>query len=476
MFFPSNLKKVIPMTLQITPTCVRIKKTFMRRGLEIINEKIPSSMKNLINLVELKFGKESRVSIIFKNAFVNTYQTTLQMQEDGTTFVITGDIPAMWNRDSVAQVRPLLNLIEEDESIKLIIKGIITMHKRQILLDPYANAHNLVPRVGEHSSDDLTKMHELVWERKYEVDSLCYPIQLTYLYWKKTDDDSIFDNEYLKMVKAIIKTFIIEQEHSNSEYSFRRIADWLLFNEPERIKYETLPNRGHGSDVAYTGMTWSGFRPSDDACQYGYLIPANMFVVVVLRYLNEIVEKFYTEQELLDQINKLRYEVENGIKKHGVIKHPKYGEIFAYEVDGLGNYNLMDDANVPSLLSAPYLGYCEANDPVYINTRNFILSQDNPYYYEGKCGKGVGSPHTPENYFWHIALAIEGLTTANEKEKVRIMNQFINTTGGTNLMHEGVDVNNSNMYTRPWFSWANSIYSEFILKECGVFIDSNGKN
>lgn len=443
--------------------------------MEILNRTVPASMKGLVELVSKAYGANSEVSKLFENTFINTYQTTLQLQEDGTTFVITGDIPAMWNRDSVAQVRPLLNLVQQDEEIKQIIKGVINKHKQQVVLDPYANAHNLTPQLGDHSTDDLTDMDPMVWERKYEVDSLCYPIQLAYLYWKQTADSSIFDEQFLEMCKTIVDTFIIEQNHQNSSYSFRRIADWLLFNEPQRIEFESLPNRGKGKPVGYTGMTWSGFRPSDDACKYGYLIPANMFAVVVLEYLEEILTTSYKQEELLKKTIKLKTEIDQGIREHGIITHPQFGEIYAYEVDGLGNYHLMDDANVPSLLAAPYLGYCQINDPIYQNTRRYILSEQNPYFYTGEQSKGIGSPHTPENHFWHISLAIEGLTTDDEEDKARILKQFINTTAGTGLMHEGIDVNDATNFTRPWFSWANSMFSEFILKECGIYIDYNGE-
>lgn len=458
--------KLIPMTLHWYSFMVNyFCKCFKRRELKILNENIPVSMQGLINEIKSIYVDNPKVSAMFESGFINTYQTTILKNEDDTTFVITGDIPAMWNRDSAAQVRPLLNIVNRDEEIKRIIRGVIEMHKKQVILDPYANAHNMNPCIGDHSEDDLTKSHPLVWERKYEIDSLCYPLQLAYLYWKKSGDDSIFDEAFLDMTKVIVLTFITEQHHTEmSEYSFRRIADWLLFEYPERIKFESLPNKGKGKAVGYTGMTWSGFRPSDDACEYGYLVPANMFAVVVLKYVEEILLEFYDEPELLLMVKNLYSEIDNGIKEYGIINHPKYGEMYAYEVNGFGDVNLMDDANVPSLLSAPYLGYCKIDDPVYVNTRNFILSADNPYFYEGEIAKGVGSPHTPENYFWHIALAIEGMTETDPIEIDRILKQFIATDAGTNMMHEGINVDNPEEYTRPWFSWANAMFAEFILE------------
>lgn len=434
--------------------------------MRILNSEIPNEMQLLIDKVKSIYSEQPKIGEMFEQGFKNTYQTTLMKNDDGTTFVITGDIPAMWNRDSAAQVRPLLNLVNRDVEIKNLVKGVINSHKRQVQLDPYANAHNLKPQIGDHSGDDLTKTNPLVWERKYEVDSLCYPLQLAYLYWQRTNDESIFDEEFLNMSKVIVDTFITEQNHhEKSDYSFRRIADWLLFDYPERIKFESLPNRGRGYDVGYTGMTWSGFRPSDDACQFGYLVPANMFAVVVLKYLEQILDQFYPTQESFKlTVIKLYQEIDNGIKQHAIIDHPKYGQMYAYEVDGLGGVNLMDDANVPSLLAAPYLGYCEIDDEVYLNTRNFILSTDNPYFYSGSYGSGVGSPHTPENYFWHISLAIEGMTTLSENEKNRILEQFMITDANTLLMHEGINVDNPAEYTRPWFSWANSMFAEFILE------------
>lgn len=432
-----------------------------------IEKSIPKSMVDLINHVKGKF-EDPKVVKMFENGICNTYLTTLKSQPDGTTFVITGDIPAMWNRDSAAQVKPLLRLVNESTEIKSLVRGVIESHKRQIIYDPYANAHNLNPCVGEHAKSDIPKNKELVWERKYELDSLCYPIDLAITYAEQSLDESIYDDQFLMMTETIVEVITLEQKHENSDYKFQRTADWLLFGEPERIPFETLPNEGHGRKVGYTGMSWCGFRPSDDACQYGYHIPSNMYAVVCLRRLAKVININYDNRLLSIVIDNLANEIDAGIKEYGIIQHEKYGAMYAYEVDGLGNYYLMDDANVPSLLSAPYLGYCEIDDEVYQNTRRFILSKDNPYYFEGEEFKGVGSSHTPIDYFWHIALAIEGLTTIDENERKRILKQFIMTDGNTNMMHEGINVNDPNKYTREWFSWANSMFAEFILDYCNM--------
>lgn len=432
-----------------------------------IEKPIPQAMVDLINHVKGEF-EDPKVVKMFENGICNTYLTTLKSQPDGTTFVITGDIPAMWNRDSAAQVMPLLRLVNESNEIKGLVRGVIECHKRQIIYDPYANAHNLNPCVGEHAKSDIPKNKELVWERKYELDSLCYPIDLAITYVEQSSDNSIYDDQFLKMVETIIEVMTLEQKHENSDYKFQRIADWLLFGEPERIPFETLPNEGHGRKVGYTGMSWCGFRPSDDACQYGYHIPSNMYAAVCLRRLAKVINLNYDNRLLSIVIDNLANEIDTGIKEFGIIQHAKYGPMYAYEVDGLGNYNMMDDANVPSLLSAPYIGYCEIDDEIYQNTRKFILSKDNPYYFEGDEFKGVGSSHTPTGYFWHIALAIEGLTTTNEEERKRILKQFIMTDGNTNMMHEGINVNDPYKYTREWFSWANSMFAEFILDYCNM--------
>ena len=217
--------------------------------------------------------------------------------------------------------------------------------------------------------------------------------------------------------------------------------------------------------VNYTGMTWSGFRPSDDACRFHYLIPSNMFAVVVLNQMAEIAGTMYLDMELARSALALRDEIEAGIRLYGVYRHPKYGEIFAYETDGFGNYTLMDDANVPSLLSAPYFGYVSLDDPIYQNTRQFILSQENPYYVEGRLAKGIGSPHTPAGYIWPISLIMQALTSQNADEIASLIHTLTTTDAGTGVMHESFDPNAPERFTRAWFAWANSLFGELIYRQ-----------
>lgn len=227
---------------------------------------------------------------------------------------------------------------------------------------------------------------------------------------------------------------------------------------------DTLPNHGRGTKTAYTGMTWSGFRPSDDACKYGYLIPSNMFAVVVLRYIAEIAKDIFADEELRSEAESLRKEIQEGILNFGIYRHETFGEIYAYETDGMGNFNLMDDANVPSLLSLPWFGYCENTDPIYQNTRKFILSKDNPYYYEGTYAKGIGSPHTPDEYIWPIALIIQGLTSDSKEEKLKMLDYLMKTDADTGYMHESFYCNDPEKFTRSWFAWANSLFASFVME------------
>lgn len=398
-----------------------------------------------------KWGK------VFEECFLNTLETTIARNEDGTTFVLTGDIPAMWLRDSSAQLRPYMLLAAMDDQIYDMIKGLVTLQFRYIHHDPYANAFNQEANGKGHQSDH-TDMTDLIWERKYEVDSLCYPIQLAYLLYKNTGRTDHLDEEFILGLADILKVWRVEQRHEHSPYSFVRDTDRLE---------DTLTNNGLGTPVGYTGMTWSGFRPSDDRCEYHYLIPSNMFAAVVLGYVAELAQVMDIPEELVAEAAALRQEIQSGIEQYGRVQNANGETVYAYEVDGLGHYKIMDDGNIPSLLSAPYLGYIAKDDAIYLATRNTVLSPENPYFYKGQYAQGIGSSHTWENYIWPMALSIQGLTAQTTEEKEALLNILVNTDGGTDRMHESFDVDDPNAFTREWFSWSNMMFCELLLDYYG---------
>jgi uncharacterized protein len=399
--------------------------------------------------------KDDKLKKIFLNCFINTIETTV-MYNDNDTFIITGDIPAMWLRDSTSQVEHYLEFVNDYPILKDLFIGLINRQMHCIKIDPYANAFNKEAN-GKKWDNDITKDSPWVWERKYEIDSLCFPVRLIYKYWKKTNDSSFFNDTIKEVLKTIVDLWSIEQYHfEKSDYSFQRL---------NCAESDTLSNNGLGNPVGYTGMTWSGFRPSDDACKYAYLIPSNMFASVALKYIEEIAISIYSDIELKVKAENLRLDIEDGINNFGIVNTEEFGKIYAYETDGLGNYNFMDDANVPSLLSIPYIEYRGIDDEVYQNTRRFILSKNNPYFYSGKFASGIGSPHTPDKYIWHISLSMQGLTSNDDNEIKSLIETLLNCDGNTLYMHEGFYCDNPELFTRDWFAWSNSLFADFIYKK-----------
>lgn len=424
-----------------------------------MEKKLPKEMENLFISLEKQWKEEPELLELFKTCYTNTLDTTVKKMEDGTTHVITGDIPAMWLRDSAAQLRPYIFLAKENEEIRGTIAGLVKRQFQYICIDPYANAFNDSPSGACWEKDDPDQ-NPWVWERKFEVDSLCYPIQLAYLLWKNTGCVSQFEGHFQEGAKKILEVFRTEQRHEeDSDYRFIRKNSFYT---------DTLSRDGKGALVkSGIGLIWSGFRPSDDACTYGYLIPSNMFAVTALGYLEEIEKEIFSCPEMAEAAGALKTEVQQAIESVGKTATEEFGVIYAYETDGYGMYNLMDDANVPSLLAMDYLGY--PGDPeVGANTRRFLLSHGNPYYYEGKKAAGIGSPHTPSSYVWHIAMAVQGLTSTDPEEKKEILRNMARTTGGKGVMHEGFHVEDDTRYTREWFSWANAMYAELFL-DCSGF-------
>lgn len=400
-----------------------------------------------------------RLAWMFSNCFPNTLDTTVHFREneDGSpdTFVYTGDIHAMWLRDSGAQVWPYVQLANEDEHLREMIAGVITRQFKLINIDPYANAFNDGPTGGEWMSD-ITKMDPNVHERKWEIDSHCYPIRLAYQYWKTTGDESIFGEDWLNAIRNTLKTFKEQQRKDGpGPYSFMRKTERQL---------DTKCCSGYGNPVNPVGLIVSSFRPSDDATTFDFLVPSNFFAVTSLRKAAEILDSVNHEKELTAECRALADEVEKALKKHAIVKHPKYGKIYAFEVDGFGNAYLMDDSNAPSLLSMAYLGDVDADDPIYRNTRRFVWSEDNPYFFKGTAGEGIGGPHIGYDMIWPMSIMMKAFTSDDDAEIKWCIETLMTTDAGTGFMHESFHKDNPEKFTRAWFAWQNTLFGELILE------------
>ena len=378
----------------------------------------PSSpVDNYINGVEVSNAYAQQT---FKQCLPNTLQTTVRLKDDGTTFVITGDIPAMWVRDSCAQLNPYVYMAKGNSDLQRVIRGVILGHVKH-----FNSADPDAPFINSWKDDNTP------WERKLEPDGVAYLIRLTWLYWKVTGDDA----------------WAHLPEGSDARKAFDRAVDM--------IKAKT------GS----TGMVQCPNRPSDDWTKYPYLIPTNMFLASTMPKLAEMYSALWHDPARAAECKDIAASIRSGIERYGTVKHPVYGTIYAYEVDGNGAFLLMDDANVPSLLSAPYLEYCPASAPTYRNTRRFVLSPDNPAYASGAKGAGVGSPHTPGNKVWPMSVMMQAMTSDDPKEIQGLLKELDELDAGTHYQHEGVNPDNPGDYSRPWFAWANSLYAELVMKK-----------
>lgn len=400
------------------------------------------------------FGKKNReINEIFEKCFMNTLETTCKFEEDGSVFVVTGDIPAMWLRDSSAQVMQYL-FFADDANVRNLIKGVLKKQVEFIIRDTYANAFmRNASDISEWDGKYLTdRCGKLIWERKFELDSLCYPMFLACKYYEKTYDCSIFNKEFLWAFEQIKTTIEIEKKHSErSTYYYR------FWCENEYVGRDNDPK-------SEKGLIWTGYRPSDDKCEYHYHIPDNMFLVSVVHKLSEIFKKI-RQTEYADYCKKLEGELVPLIEKHGTAYVDGLGKIYVSETNCLGNYLADDDANIPSLLAIPYLEYPYTDKQTYKNTREYILSKRNKYFYKGKILEGIGSPHTPQNRVWPLSVAMQGITSNDKAEVKKCFEMLIKSTNGEHLMHEGVDADDVSKYSRPWFAWANSMFAYFVLEK-----------
>ncbi len=401
---------------------------------------------------------DNELAWMFENCFPNTLDTTVKFYHKNNkpfTYVITGDIDAMWLRDSSAQVYPYLNLANEDKKLKDLLKGVINKQVECVLLDPYANAFFDDPHKISEWKDDVTDTKPGIHERKWEIDSLCYVMRLSYNYWKTTGDSSVFDADWKKVMLLILQTFKVQQrKDSKGSYSFERANGNPL---------DTQFGKGFGNPTKKVGLIHSMFRPSDDATFYPFLISSNMFAVVSLRETAEIFSKILKDENSSNQFKNLAKEVDEAIQKYAILNHPTAGKIYALEIDGFGNALFMDDANVPNLLSIPYLGYASKDGEIYKNTRKFSLSHANPWFSEGKFAKGIGGPHIGEHKIWPLGLIMQALTTDNDEEIIACLKMLKGTHAGTGFIHESFDVDNPKDFTRSWFAWANTLFGELIL-------------
>jgi len=425
-----------------------------------VEERLFSSkiIEKTIKEMQKKLKGNPKLAWMFANCFPNTLETTVHyrvIDGEDDTFVYTGDIPAMWLRDSGAQVWPYVQFANQDEPLRRMIRGVILRQFKCINIDRYANAFNDGP-TGAGWQTDETDMRPEVFERKYEIDSLCYPIRLAYWYWLVTGDASIFGEEWLQAITNVLLTFKEQQrKDGRGPYHFYRVTDRT---------YDTVGWGGYGAPVKPVGLIASVFRPSDDRTSLPFLVPSNFMAVSSLRKAAEILEKVNGKDTQAKECRNLADEVAAALQEYAVVDHPKYGKIYAFEVDGFGNRLLMDDANVPSLLAMGYLGDVPLDDPIYQNTRRFVWSEDNPWFFRGKAGEGIGGPHIGYDMVWPMSIMMRAFTSQDDNEIRECIRMLLATDAGTGFMHESFNKDNASNYTRPWFAWQNTLFGELILK------------
>ncbi|USI72742.1 glycoside hydrolase family 125 protein [Sphingomonas morindae] len=410
--------------------------------------------------VQARIG-DPKLRWMFGNCYPNTLDTTVRMgQVDGApdAFVITGDIPCLWLRDSSAQLRPYLHLVRGDAALRTLFRGLIARQARSILIDPYANAFLENPDARsdlDWAIHDQTEMKPGVAERKWEIDSLCYPIRLAHDYWRATGDTRPFDARWAAAARLSLATLRAQQRlHDAGPYRFLRASDRAT---------ETLPLDGYGNPTRKVGLIHSGFRPSDDACLYPFLIPSNLFAVTALRELAALAQGARGDAALAAEAAGLADAVAAALARHGRMRLEDGSEIWAYEVDGFGNTLFMDDANVPSLLGLAYLRCADPADPLWRRTAAAAWSPRNPYFFRGAAGEGIGGPHVGLGQIWPMSIIMRAFTETDDGRLRTWLRMLRDTDAGTGFMHESFDSGDPRRFTRSWFAWANGLFGELII-------------
>lgn len=408
--------------------------------------------------------KNRKLAWMFENCYPNTLDTTVHYRRtdsgDDETFVYTGDIHAMWLRDSAAQVWPYLSLVKKDEALRRMIRGVVRKQLELVRYDRYANAFNDVPAseatIIDHERDRV-KLQKCVFERKYELDSLCYPIRLAYAYWKASGDATVFDGDYAKTLRIIVDTMKEQQRRNGykTPYYFARAS----------VCNDAIANYGWGRQTKPVGLIVSAFRPSDDATMLPFLVPSNLMAVDVLGKASEIARVVSKDDAFAAECSALAAEVQAALERHAALVNPETGRRqWAFEVDGFGSAIFMDDANVPSLIAIPYFTDIPNTDPVYRATREFVWSEHNPYFYRGAALTGIGGPHCGANTVWPMSLILRALTSDNDDEIRESLEMIIRSDADTGFIHESVNRDDAQRYSRKWFAWANTLFGELIVK------------
>ncbi|KAJ7616584.1 Six-hairpin glycosidase-like protein [Roridomyces roridus] len=419
--------------------------------------------------------KDPDLARLFENTYTNTLDTTVKWFNENLTFVVTGDIPAEWLRDSSNQFKVYLPLVKQDQALQDLSRGVINLQAQYIGEYPYCNAFQPPPESGLPAEccsgdtgaavsppDNLT----IVWTCGYELDSVLSFLQLSRLYYQYSQDKSIFTFNNGAWFSAVEN--IMQLIHDQAIPTYDAAGNVISFYNISGPNQQYMKNDGRGPPKANTGLIvyiGTTYRPSDDVVAFPYNIPHQAMAVVELRALAALLKEVGLRPDIQSEATTRASTVEAALWKWGTVLTKDWGEVFAYEVDGYGGTAMQDDPNVPSLVSIPYLGFVNATNNVYANTRKMVLStQGNPYYGFGPMIRGVSSPHIDEKHVWPMGLITEVVTSTEDSDILVKLEYLKNTTTGLGLMHESVNTHDGSDYTRPWFAWANSYFGEAILQ------------
>ena len=408
---------------------------------------------------------------LFENTFPNTLDTAVKWRgvaannsDEELAFLITGDINAMWIRDSANQVAPYRTVLKSrDDDVASIFRGAINLQARYLNTSPYCNAFHPPPESGmepdiNRAQYAVTPQYDdhVVFTCNFELDDFGGFLQLSHDYYKRTGDLDFFGRfQWADAVRTILATSEAMRAPTYDPVDGTWNPSPYTFQSQTMSAAGTLANNGIGSPVNYTGMVRSPFRPSDDAALFEFLVPANMMLSRYLASTADIMARLPGDAApgLAREMRDMAQGIREGIEQFGIIPVPggENGDrMFAYEVDGFGGQNLMDDANVPSLLSAPFLGYVEAGDAVYRATRRFVLSPRNPWWSRGPVLSAVGSPHIRPGAPWPMAAIVRALTSDDDEEIEDQLRALVSSTDGLGLMHESVSSVDAHRWTRQW--------------------------